>query len=96
MIDARIAGKGTRFFCKTRWLAEGKAALLRRDREKQATEAYVNSWEFRYEAASCAEVLAMWNATLSEATSEFIYARERGKRRPTTQLPWHWLVKKSR
>lgn len=72
MVDGRIAGKGERFFFKSRIEAQTKAEQLRATRKNHGAEAMAMPQKLRVEAVECAQRLAKVGGTLTEAVDYFI------------------------
>src|SRR4051812_40199854 len=72
MVDARIAGKGERFFFATATEADTKADTLRIGRRNEGTEGASIPSSLRIEAMECARRLGALGATITEATEFFI------------------------
>lgn len=72
LVDARIAGKGERFFYATATEADTKADALRIGRKNEGDEGASFPTALRIEAAACAARLAALGATLTEATAFFV------------------------
>jgi integrase len=72
MVDARINGKGERFFYATATEADSKADILRVGRKNEGDEGASFPTALRIEATACAARLAALGATITEATAFFI------------------------
>lgn len=72
MVDARMSGKGERFFYATATDADVKADLLRIGRRNEGSDAVTIPAKLRMEATECAQRLSRLGATITEATEFFI------------------------
>lgn len=72
LVDARIAGKGERYFLKTKIEADTKAEQLRTARKNNGSSALAMPDKLRVEAMECGQRLAEVGATLTEAADYFI------------------------
>lgn len=72
MVDARIAGKGPRYFFKTAFEADSEAAKLRVQKENNGSESITIPTKLRIEAQECQGRLAKVGATITDAVDFFL------------------------
>jgi integrase len=72
LVDARINGKGRRFFFPVRRDAETKAQALRTERRNQGTAALYFPERLRVEALECAEKLKPFGKSLRDAVNFYL------------------------
>jgi integrase len=72
LVDARINGKGERYFFKTKAEAETKAEQLRATRQNEGVTGLAIPDKLRVEALECAKLLQPFDASLREAVDYFI------------------------
>lgn len=72
LCDARINGKGERYFFETATEADTKADQLRINRKNSGDDGATMPARLRIEATDCAQRLAAVGATISEATEFFL------------------------
>ena len=95
MVDARMEGKGQRFFLPTKSEAEGKAATLRTQRDNQGKAGVMMPERLRVDATEAQRILSPFGVTILEAARYFAqHAKPAGGSRTVEQLKSEFLKTK--
>jgi integrase/recombinase XerD len=96
LVDARISGKGERYFFKSKAEAETKADHLRTTRANEGTTGLAIPDRLRVDALECAKLLEPFGASLREAVQYFIkHSRPTGGKRALGDMRDEFLRSKT-